>query len=307
MTRSTDTSHRQPYRAASRATAASIGSGPQAWSRTLGAGGTRGQRAFERNGHAAALAARSVFGAQHQRDAALLEVVQIEQVGVASPAVEEREPHTAPGQPLGDRPERGQADTAGDHPDIGGRVRQRESTPQRTETLDALSGFGVEDLRGRHPDALAENRDADGAVAVPENLEHRKRPAQQRVDAAIGLHHHELPGLGGAGNFGGLEAQHVVIGGKTAVLDHPRVDVEGHGESITSAGCRVPGAGCRVPGAWCSVRCLVPGASCWCVCRVPGARHAALHRARRTRHSHHALAPGTGTGPAPCTRHEAPD
>ena len=161
MTRSTDTSQRQPYRAARRATAASIGSGPQAWSSTSAPAGRRGQRAFERNGHAAALAARPVLGAQHQRDAELLEVVQIEQVGVAAPAVEERELHaaarptsrrrsrTAPG-PRRRRPSRPRWRASGS-------VKARPRGPRHCTRCPASA---VEDLRGRHADALAENRDA---------------------------------------------------------------------------------------------------------------------------------------------------
>ena len=286
MTRSTDTSHRQPYRAASRATAASIGSGPQAWSQTSGPA-RGGQRAFERNGHAAALAARSVFGAQHQRDAALLEVVQIEQVGVAPPAVEERELTPRPASVSatvqnGARPTPPatiQTSVVG-----SGSVKARPSGPRHCTRWPASASKICEVVDA---DALAENRDADRAVAVAENLEHRKRPTQQRIDAAIGLHHHELPGLGGAGDVGRLEAEHVVVGGKTAVLDHPRVDVEGHGESITS--CRVPA--CRVPE--CCAWCRVPGAESGAV----GARSAAVlatraevpaargeHAARGTQH-----------------------
>ena len=61
----------------------------------------------------------------------------------------------------------------------------------------------------------------------PQDLEHRERPAQQRIAAAAGLHHHELSGLGGGGDLGSGERDDVVIGGEARVADDACLDVDG--------------------------------------------------------------------------------
>jgi hypothetical protein len=65
-------------------------------------------------------------------------------------------------------------------------------------------------------------------VVLAHDLEHRERPAQQRIAAAAGLDHHELSGGGGLGNLRGRQLDHVVVGGEARVADDPCLDVDGH-------------------------------------------------------------------------------
>ena len=59
----------------------------------------------------------------------------------------------------------------------------------------------LEQLSRPEADALVEDADAvRRAVGRTENFEDRERPAQQRLEAGFRLHHHELPGAGGAGH-----------------------------------------------------------------------------------------------------------
>jgi hypothetical protein len=46
------------------------------------------------------------------------------------------------------------------------------------------------------------------------------------------LHHHELAGLGGRGDFGRFEREDVVIGREPPVGEHARVQINGHMTSI---------------------------------------------------------------------------
>ena len=80
MIRSTDTWHGRSYFIAVRAVAASMPSGPQAYSMTGAAGVARGELAIERRDDAAALAGAAVFGRQHELDAELAEEVEIEEL-----------------------------------------------------------------------------------------------------------------------------------------------------------------------------------------------------------------------------------
>ena len=59
-----------------------------------------------------------------------------------------------------------------------------------------------------------------------QHLEHREGPAQQRIAAAAGLHHHELAGRGRGGDLWSGERDDVVVGGEARVADDPCLDVD---------------------------------------------------------------------------------
>ena len=71
---------------------------------------------------------------------------------------------------------------------------------ERAEAGDALAGLErVEQAGAVTPTRLAEDAIAGRrAGAVAQDLEDRERPAEQRIEAAARLDHHELSGLGAA-------------------------------------------------------------------------------------------------------------
>ena len=119
MMRSTDTWHGRSYFIAVRAVAASIPSGPHAYSITARRGRARGEPAIERRDDAAALADAAVLGRQHELDVELAEEIEIEQLRAAAGAVEQRR-----------RRRRARAAPAPASRTARGRRRRRPSTPR---------------------------------------------------------------------------------------------------------------------------------------------------------------------------------
>jgi pyrimidine operon attenuation protein/uracil phosphoribosyltransferase len=184
--------------------------------------------ALERNGDAPTLADRSVLGREHEPDASRLEPIHVEQLWSRPCSVKERRFRAAGEERLAKRREWGEADAAGDHPRLGRRINDLEWTPKRTETGDGVSLDGVEQNPGCHTDALAEQRQPFDAVVRAKHFEDGERAPQERIYAAAGFHHDELTGRGGFGDFWSSERDDVVVGGKTRVADHARLDVAKH-------------------------------------------------------------------------------
>ena len=108
-------------------------------------------------------------------------------------AVVERHGDLSCAQRFGERGKRREADTACDEPRFvraatgaNGLPRgPRHCTRRRASPRTAASS---------RADPLAEQRKTNDFSVLFENFEHGEGPAQQRLEAISGLHHHELPG-----------------------------------------------------------------------------------------------------------------
>ena len=140
-------------------------------------------------------------------------------------------------QHLRERREWRKADTAGDEPRFIGRCDGREWPSKWSEALDAIARLRIEQERRRRSDALAEA--ATGRRSSPslfEQFEYRERAAKQRLEPIAGLHHHELSRQGALCDFGGGEAEHVVIGRQMDVRDDFGDDVQRHDRKYIAPG-----------------------------------------------------------------------
>ena len=91
------------------------------------------------------------------------------------------------------------------------------------------------------------------ARGVAQDLEHRKRPAQQRIEAGARLHHDELPGRRRRGNRRRGQRQHVVVARQRPVRDHLRRHIDRHRGSILQRNSHT--GSCRRTSACCATRC----------------------------------------------------
>ena len=151
------------------------------------------QLAFEWHGDASALAGAAVFGGQDQRDAPRREPIQIETARAPrSRAVEQRRRRAARASASvsvanGARP----TPPATIHACAGGSTGSNglPSGPRHETTSPSTASNSMRVVTPTR--LLSSVRPVDAAV-VAQNLEHRERPAQQRIAAAAGLDHDEL-------------------------------------------------------------------------------------------------------------------
>src|SRR5688572_3985139 len=118
-----------------------------------------------------------------------------------------------------------------------------------------MPALSVVDLPRGGTDALVEDRDAGGGPPrVPENLEDRERPPEQRLEAGCLLQHHELAGQGRSRDLGRVEQKHTVVRRQPAVVEHLSGDIERH-----AGGVEYINRAFTAPG-----RMIVPCATCAC-------------------------------------------
>jgi hypothetical protein len=160
------------------------------------------QLPFERCDDPSALAGASVLGGEHERDPHRAEHVEVKELRGLPCAVKQGRCDTARGQRVTQLGKRCEPDSAGDHPGFGRRIDERERTSERTEARDRIALPGCVDQSGRYADALVEKRNSDRSPrAVSQNFEDRERAPEERIVTGHRLHHHELTGPSGRGDF----------------------------------------------------------------------------------------------------------